>query len=147
MSMAPIADYLQADHVHCDRLFADAENAVAVADWQEARALFDRFAADTERHFRREEDTLFPAFETQTGMQAGPTFVMRQEHDQMREVLQAMDEAILRQNSDGYLGLSETLLMLMRQHNLKEEQILYPMCDRALAGQAADLVRKMAAPG
>jgi iron-sulfur cluster repair protein YtfE (RIC family) len=25
---------------------------------------------------------------------------------------------------------------MMQQHNLKEENILYPMCDRALAGDA-----------
>jgi hypothetical protein len=28
------------------------------------------------------------------------------------------------------------LLIMMQQHNLKEENILYPMCDQALAGDA-----------
>jgi len=145
MSLSPITEYLHADHVHCDDLFADAENAVAAGDWAGSRSLFERFAGDTVQHFLREENTLFPAFEAETGMAAGPTLVMRQEHDQMRDVLRAMGEAILREDIDGYLGLSETLLMLMRQHNLKEEQILYPLCDRALAARADELVRQMTA--
>ena len=29
--------------------------------------------------------------------------------------------------------------MLMQQHNMKEENILYPMCDRALGAEAESL--------
>ena len=58
-------------------------------------------------------------------------------------VMQAMGQAIAKRDMDAYLGLSETLLMLMRQHNMKEEQILYPMSDQALADTASDLVRQM----
>jgi hemerythrin-like domain-containing protein len=143
--MAAITHYLSADHNHCDDLFADAENAVASDDWQNGQICFQAFEAATLHHFRREESVLFPAFEASTGMSHGPTEVMRSEHVEMRETLQAMGETIASRNADAYLGLAETLLMLMRQHNMKEEQILYPMADQVLADTAGDMVSQMQA--
>ena len=145
MTGMALADYLTHDHQHCDDLFAEAENAVAAADWGSAAQAFASFDAATRRHFEREETVLFPAFETRTGMTGGPTMVMRGEHIQMRDALVAMADALGKQVAPEFLGMSETLLMLMRQHNLKEEQILYPMTDQALAGEAEALIGRMSA--
>lgn len=141
--MTTISQYLSDDHNACDDLFAAAENAVATKDWARAHAHFDTFAAGMRRHFAREEDILFPAFEARTGMSGGPTFVMRGEHQQMNHLLTEMRDALERADGTAYLGLSETLLMLMRQHNMKEENILYPMADQTLAGEQAELVARM----
>ena len=143
--MHEISLYLAADHHHCDDLFADAENAVAKDDWQTAMTLFKAFAAATLLHFTREENILFPAFEERTGISHGPTTIMRGEHTEMRETLQAMQQALTEQDADAYLGLAETMLMLLRQHNMKEEQILYPMADQALSDGAGSMVREMEA--
>jgi hemerythrin-like domain-containing protein len=86
---------------------------------------------------------LFPAFEARTGMSGGPTFVMRAEHQQMNGLLAEMNAALNQSDGKSYLGLSETLLMLMRQHNMKEENILYPMSDQALADEMSDLLGRM----
>jgi hemerythrin-like domain-containing protein len=141
--MDSIADTLTRDHEHCDDLFAAAENAVAEADWGHATLRFEAFKTATLLHFEREESLLFPEFEARTGMSGGPTYVMRAEHDQMRDALGAMASALERRAARAFLGQSESLLMLMRQHNMKEEQILYPMAERALADVAADLTRAM----
>jgi hemerythrin-like domain-containing protein len=90
-----------------------------------------------------EEGVLFPAFESCTGMSGGPTEVMRMEHAQMRDLLQAMANAIAAGNQNRYLGLSETLNMLMQQHNLKEENMLYPMSDRVLGAERDSVIREM----
>lgn len=137
--MPQITRLLTDDHDHCDQLFATAENAVQARDWTHAEAAFAAFSQALARHFAAEEQTLFPAFEARSGMSGGPTFVMRSEHLQMRELVAQMAAAVERRDDASFLGVSETLLMLMRQHNLKEEQILYPMTDRVLAGDA-DLV-------
>ncbi|MEW5892939.1 MAG: hemerythrin domain-containing protein [Pseudomonadota bacterium] len=134
--MPQISALLAQDHNACDELFAEAENRVADKAWPDAASRFAEFRAAMARHFSAEEDTLFPAFEARTGMSGGPTQVMRAEHAQMRELMEQMQAAIERQNDSAFLGLSETLLMLMRQHNMKEEQILYPMTDRTLGGDA-----------
>ncbi len=143
--MHDISDYLTADHHHCDDLFAEAENAVANDDWQTAMTQFRAFEAATLLHFTREENILFPAFEERTGISHGPTAVMRSEHVEIRETLQGMTDALASRNADVYLGLAETLLMLLRQHNTKEEQILYPMADQALADNAGVMVLEMEA--
>lgn len=140
--MDPISDYLTEDHEHCDDLFAEAENAVAAGDWNRASDRYAEFMRATLRHFAREESILFPEFESHTGMTGGPTVVMREEHGQMRHAMEGMAAALSRRDANGFLGLSETLLMLLRQHNLKEERILYPMADRALP-EAGVVVQRM----
>ncbi|HWR76722.1 MAG TPA: hemerythrin domain-containing protein [Thiobacillus sp.] len=143
--MSTIVDFLGGDHRACDDLFASAEVAVAQKSWDSARSLFERFQAAMARHLAMEEAVLFPAFEARTGNSMGPTQVMRMEHEQMRGLLQEMASAVADANHGRYLGLSETLNMLMQQHNLKEENMLYPMSDQVLGSERDDLIRAMEA--
>jgi iron-sulfur cluster repair protein YtfE (RIC family) len=143
--MSTILEFLGSDHRACDDLFASAEAAAAQKNWDSARSLFGQFQAAMAHHLAMEEDVLFPAFESRTGMSSGPTQVMRMEHVQMRDLMQEMAKAVAAGNQDSYLGLSETLNMLMQQHNLKEENMLYPMSDRVLGADSASLIRDMEA--
>jgi hemerythrin len=61
------------DHRRCDRLFAAVEEAVAEGDWARAAEIFRDFVQGMERHFRWEEELLFPAFEQRSGITGGPT--------------------------------------------------------------------------
>jgi iron-sulfur cluster repair protein YtfE (RIC family) len=143
--MHTILDFLGSDHRACDDLFASAETAMAQKDWDSARDLFGHFQAAMARHLAMEEEVLFPAFEARTGNSMGPTEVMRMEHEQMRGLLQDMASAVADASHSRYLGLSETLNMLMQQHNLKEENMLYPMSDRVLSSERDGLIRAMQA--
>lgn len=120
------------DHKDCDLLFASAENAVNRGDWESATQAFDEFIKAMDRHLGIEEEKLFPAFEEETGMKNGPTEMMRLEHEQMRQLFSEMRDALTSQDLNEYLGTAETLLILMQQHNMKEEQILYNMMDQRL---------------
>jgi iron-sulfur cluster repair protein YtfE (RIC family) len=130
-------------HKHCDDLFAAAEEKVQDGDWAAAEKSFARFNAQMQAHFQAEERLLFPAFEAATGMRQGPTQMMRHEHEQMRSLLSQLAEACAAHDADGYSGAAETLLMLMQQHNMKEENILYPMCDRSLGAEAGRVCDEM----
>ncbi len=141
--MGQISDFMTTDHTHCDHLFAEAENAVTDNDWETGQTRFESFQSATLHHFAREENVLFPAFEAKTGIAHGPTVIMRSEHMDMREAMQGMQLALARHDAESFLGLAETLLMLMRQHNMKEEQILYPMADHALREVAGEMVNRM----
>ena len=141
--MSSIRDFMGDAHRACDELFAAAEEAASKNDWERARDLSDRFRHATLHHFRMEEDVLFPAFETRTGMNMGPTQVMRGEHVQMRDLMQQMADAAQAGDANAYLGHAETLNMLMQQHNMKEENVLYPMTDQALAGEREDVLQAM----
>jgi iron-sulfur cluster repair protein YtfE (RIC family) len=131
-AMSITASLLQ-HHKHCDELFADAENACSKEDWPAGEQGFVRLRGQLETHFASEEEILFPAFEAATGMTSGPTAIMRGEHRGMRELLAQMQGALAARDSEAFAGGAGTLLILMQQHNVKEENILYPMCDNALA--------------
>lgn len=138
--MTDIVTYFSADHRHCDDVFAEAEQAAAKGEWETATSAFNRFRDDTLAHFATEEEVLFPAFEQRTGFTGGPTQVMRMEHVQMRDLLNQMAEALTQGDGEHYSGLAESLLILMQQHNLKEENVLYPMCDGHLGAEGATIV-------
>ena len=67
------------------------------------------------------------------------------EHGMMRDLFQELRQELGRRNGERCLGLCETLLVLMQQHNLKEEQILYRMADNILADERPRLLVRLAA--
>ncbi|HFU77573.1 MAG TPA: hemerythrin domain-containing protein [Epsilonproteobacteria bacterium] len=127
-----ISNYMKAEHRECDTLFASAEEAIALGEWKEANQRFLDFANETLRHFKKEEESLFPAFESATGMTQGPTQVMRYEHEQVKGLIGNMAEAIEAEDKDAALSIAESMMILLQQHNMKEEQMLYAMCDKQL---------------
>ena len=127
-----IAELMQDHHERCDEEFVAAEEALRRGRWAAGRSLLEAFGRDLECHFAAEEEILFPAFEGATGMREGPTQMMRYEHSQARNLLAQMVAAAVAEDGDDCAGAAETLLILMQQHNAKEEHILYPMCDAAL---------------
>jgi len=143
--MSSFLQVLPRHHQHCDALFISAEESAQKKDWLATRSAFERFNEQMQAHFEAEELILFPAFEEATGMVQGPTQMMRLEHQQMRSVLAQLQAACAAQDSAGFAGLAETLLILMQQHNMKEEHILYPMCEEALTAEAEELGSRMAA--
>ena len=143
--MTRVSQIMPDHHKHCDELFVVAEDAAQRADWPAAAAAFARFDAQMRAHFAAEENVLFPAFESATGMTSGPTQMMRYEHEQMRTLLGQLAAAAGARDADGYAGAAETLLMLLQQHNMKEENILYPMCEQAIAQDSASICAQISA--
>ena len=141
--MESILNLMANNHRQCDEYFVAVEQAVANHAWDNADAAFSRFREAVLKHLAVEESILFPAFETQTGMSMGPTQVMRGEHAQMRELIEASSVALAERDADDYSGYSETLLIMTQQHNIKEENILYPMCDQHLTLQLDILVPRL----
>ena len=127
-----ISNYMKHEHRECDTTFAAAEEAVSLGEWEVAEERFLAFSNETLTHFKKEEDELFPAFEAQTGTTQGPTMVMRYEHEQVRGLIGKMAEALENKDKDAYFSLAESMMILLQQHNMKEEQMLYAMCDRTL---------------
>ncbi|MBF0143981.1 MAG: hemerythrin domain-containing protein, partial [Magnetococcales bacterium] len=119
------------------------EEAAQQGDGKTAERAFRQFALGLARHFTMEEEGFFPAFEKRTGMRQGPTMVMRMEHEQMRGLVQRMFQAVAAADWKELAKIGGTLLILMQQHNMKEEQMLYPMGDMQLAQEADAVVRTM----
>lgn len=142
MLTSTINAFMAGHHKECDELFTIAESSIANGDWENGISQWQDFAAELEKHFLREENILFPEFEAETGSAGGPTQMMRMEHEQMRALVTEINKAAADKDSDQFLGLSETLMMTMQQHNMKEEQMLYPMIDHAMS-DVAGLIDRM----
>ncbi len=143
--METISSFLTQDHRACDEEFASMENAVASEDWIDANTKLIKFTRDLLHHFDMEEKVMFPAFEAKTGMTQGPTAMMRMEHDQMRGLLEDLKTDVNATNKNHFFGVSESLMMLIQQHNMKEEQMLYAMADSHLSDIVSDVVENMKA--
>ena len=140
--MSTIKEYLSADHRKCDEIFAQMEEK-ASESLANAKELCEDFIAQSERHFQMEERVMFVEFEQKTGMTQGPTQMMRQEHTQMRGLMKDMLNALEDGNKDRFFGNSETLMILMQQHNMKEEQMLYTMAQQHLSADSDRIVDMM----
>lgn len=137
---AGLSDFFTQDHRDCDDLWPAVEAAAQGGDGAALQDAWVRFERKLLRHFVMEEEHLFPALEAATGMHGmGPTMVMRSEHEQMRKLLVAMADAVEQGDRQALLDLGDTLLMLIQQHNVKEEGMLYPMAEQALYGHWTDL--------
>lgn len=141
--MSTITHTLTHEHTKCDALFAQAELLVSQTQWDKAVPCVEAFIQAMEHHFAKEENLLFPTFEARTGQTMGPTQIMRMEHQQMRQLFAEMQQSATQHESEEYLGQAETLLMLMRQHNVKEEQILYPMTDDAFTQDRDTILQQL----
>jgi hemerythrin-like domain-containing protein len=140
--MYSIKEYLTNDHRRCDDVFTKME-ALASEKLLDAKETTKEFVGDMERHFQREERVMFPEFEEKTGMLNGPTEMMRQEHAQMRNLMAQLLQAIDADDKEKFFGLSETLMILLQQHNMKEEQMLYTMAQQHLASDAQRIIEMM----
>jgi iron-sulfur cluster repair protein YtfE (RIC family) len=132
-----ISAYYTGDHDRLDGLFAQFRSS-KTNDPAGARATFEEFKAGLERHIDWEEDILFPVFEAHTGMHdTGPTAVMREEHRLIRQFLDTIGRKLQR----GDLATDEDearLLTILKEHNSKEELILYPAIDRQVSVRERD---------
>jgi hemerythrin-like domain-containing protein len=142
-SDSTLSEFFTQDHRVCDEYWVEVENAIESGDPAAIKAGWEAFAHRQRRHLDIEEQLMFPAFEQATGMTSGPTAVMRMEHAQMRGLLDQMAAAVPAGDYQGILDLGDTLLMLVQQHNQKEEGMLYPMADSALASDWNSLREKV----
>lgn len=142
-----VTEFLQSDHTRLDSLYDTFSKAVTEGDWSAATTGFAEFNHGLRRHIRGEEEILFPLFEEKTGMtEAGPTHVMKTEHVDIREILDKIEAAIKNQVADKATENANQLRLTLGDHNMKEENVLYPESDSFISeAERAAVVKKMQA--
>lgn len=129
MTDEKISSFFERDHAEIDAVL----ESVPFAKPKEAAARFAEFDRRLERHIEWEESILFPAVaEKAPELEGGPLAVMRQEHKEIRAAKAAAQAAL--KEGDGPQARRDTdaMLSVLKPHNRKEEQILYPACDELL---------------
>lgn len=127
--MDEIGDFLGGDHDRIDAL---------LAGFRRDGAGLEEFASALTRHIDWEEEILFPAFARKVGPESAPSIeTMRLQHEEFRRQIEDIrrcpaDDATLRRN------LEEVLEEALSDHNMAEENYIYPWIDGALdAGERA----------
>jgi uncharacterized protein (DUF2249 family)/hemerythrin-like domain-containing protein len=126
--------YLAWDHDRLDALLNEAVRLARADQWREVHALIVDFRTGLFRHIEVEEKDLFPAFERIA--EDGPTTVMRHEHEAIRESVEDILSATVNRHLDDFERFHADLLGVLIEHNMKEENILYPLTDRGLDDDA-----------
>jgi iron-sulfur cluster repair protein YtfE (RIC family) len=140
-----VSEYLGDDHRRLDAILKAVGTLVEAASFDEAASRFAEFSGGLSRHIDVEEQVLFPAFEQAMGRASGPTAVMRAEHVEIRQRMQRLEAALGTRDGNGARDAVDQLEAILGEHNLKEERILYPGCDRAAGDDRgrADLVKRL----
>ncbi len=133
-------------------LAAQGASPEALAVLADFRAFLDGPLA---RHFKQEEEALFPPLEAVMGRDRGPTAVMRYEHvdllaamDAWRSLADQVSAAPAGTASSAALELqrvSRQIIAGLGQHIHKEDNVLFPMSHRILPpATLEDVGKKMA---
>ena len=137
-----ITAYFEADHDRLDSLFMRYSEMKRL-DVKKAKPYFREFFKGLKRHIVWEEDVLFPFFEQATGIAQGPTEVMRLEHRKIGAILDRLHEKVRAGDADTDTEEQEVIDVL-KPHNEKEENILYPAIDENASPEVAgELFLKM----
>lgn len=128
MKTQSIASFFAKDHDRLDKLFSEWQ-AQKGSDFPAAKKAFREFLMGLRRHIDWEEKILFPVFDRNTGFSGqGPTAVMREEHREIKRVLENMHEFV--RGGDIHTDrLEAALSVVLKEHNMKEENVLYPALD------------------
>ena len=130
-----VLEFMGKDHDRLDKIFEQFRKTKNIGI-SKAKPFFHDFKTGLQRHIVWEEEILFPIFEDKTGMHdTGPTTVMRAEHRQIKGFLEKIKEKIEKGEITGVDGLEKELLEVLKAHNDKEENILYPWIDGQTSGQ------------
>jgi iron-sulfur cluster repair protein YtfE (RIC family) len=122
------------DHNRLDELFANFRKWKRI-DYAKAKEYFKEFKFGLQRHIVWEESILFPRFEHKTGItHGGPTEVMRLEHRKIAYRLEAIHQFVQKQDPQCDRE-EEALLETLGEHNMKEENVLYPALERLLSDE------------
>jgi regulator of cell morphogenesis and NO signaling len=134
-----ISAFYEQDHDRLDELLKTFQK-LKRADFAKAKEAFKEFKFGLQRHIVWEEDVLFPLWEEKTGMsEGGPTSVMRAEHRQIGQQLEAIHDKVAEQNPDSDQE-EQVLLELLGSHNMKEERVLYPAIDQLTSAEEREIV-------
>jgi hemerythrin-like domain-containing protein len=137
-------EVLKHEHRVIERVLAvvqkltEPSRQLSIEQWRKAIEFIRGFADQC--HHLKEEKILFPALEKHgIPLEGGPIGMMLIEHEEGRGYVRAMADALARAEKDPEAAKktlaenAKSYLRLLREHILKEDEILFNMADGALS--------------
>ncbi|MBK6316220.1 MAG: hemerythrin domain-containing protein [Blastocatellia bacterium] len=138
-SAAPSFMSLLDVHDRLDELFLRHQEAVLLFDVELSRATLDDYERELVEHMRFEEDALFPIYERALPIAGGGIDLFRNEHQKLLRYVAGIRKSFetLRPRETGgptriieLLDFEAKFKNLLKHHDLRERNILYPVLDR-----------------
>ncbi len=134
--MKRILEFMSKDHERLESIFKQFQSSKK--DQDSATRFFHDFKAGLERHIVWEEEILFEYLETKqkslrTSMNiSNPIALLRMQHTQIKDYLDKIHKSIENMNiaTD---DLEAWLTEILDDHNIQEEEIVYPWIDEELS--------------
>ncbi|MDE3840384.1 hemerythrin [Bacillus methanolicus] len=160
VTLCPALQQLLAEHGPLNEekqaLFETAKqigNNAEQADWKEEllqlREKVKLFLSHLDPHSEREEGVLFPMMAKYIGSTTGPIAVMEYEHDQAKRNIAAFLEKTTMLDKEVNMEAAKELAsyvinayMILTEHFMKEENVLFPMAERMLSDEEKEELAK-----
>ena len=131
------SEALEREHREIDEGLTSFGAGLAAGEWR--REAFEPAARGLRRHIYLEEEFLFP--ELRAAGLLPPVIVMVREHGEIWHALDAIEAAAESDDLDAARRVCATMLATLGEHNVKEEQILYPASDELIGPEGAEHLR------
>ena len=138
-----VLEFMETDHRRIHGLLAALAGAVKAGSLAEVARTAGELRTSLGRHFRMEEERLLPVVAERFATPRGPAVVLREEHIQIGELVNALEAATAAGDAGTVGSLAATLAELLSHHSGIEERILYALTDLLLDEEERDdLVRR-----
>lgn len=142
-----ITAFMDGEHQRIHGIWEQAVAALEAEQFGKLHGLAGDFIAALKRHINAEEQILFPAIEKKSG-DTEPTRAMRAEHRQMEHMLEHLKPLLTVEEQWTAIKAVEGQEIepgaLLRSHENKEHDVLYPFADKLLgAEEARGLIARM----
>jgi len=133
-----ITGFMTAEHAQINSKWEQTVAALTAEDFGKLHGLAGDFIAALQRHIHAEEQILFPAIEKKSGDDE-PTSAMRLEHRQMEHMMERLKPLLTVEELwtaiKAVEGQETEPDALLRSHENKERDVLYPLADKVLGAQ------------
>lgn len=137
METKTVKAHLEAEHERIDEMLLMLGKIFATGSVTAARRAFASLTRALFRHIDAEERALFPSIEGPDGAHRGLTAIMRLEHVQLRSRIVVVSRSLASGDLAKATDDLAELQSFLESHNKKEELVLCPTVDAALASAEA----------
>jgi hemerythrin-like domain-containing protein len=130
-----VTDCFESDHQRLNGILRQVVNSLRAGAVPVARETCERFRCGIHKHIDAEETVLFPVIEQAYGLALGAKTVMGAEHNAIRELIDSLGSMLESASTEVCVSAALELSELLVRHDMKEEQILYPMVDQWIGDQ------------
>lgn len=136
-------NWLVHDHSLYEDILFKCQDLVEAGEWNDARQSFDDLVRHLKNHMAMEEEVLYPAYEKRVTSSTGPTQALREDHDQLVQLVRDMIHVFRSRDAGHVLDCLSHLEEKMIKHHEKEEDIFLPMASVILDTSREEITRQL----